>query len=392
MEDTILEDLRRIEKSGVRDVFVPSKPVDPNFFCGRSDEVKKIINVFGTTGMHILLYGDRGVGKTSLAKYASNLAINHKIKNRKIVVRCNSSDTFETISQQILEKIGIEVKTSSVTSKDIHGALYHFSGGKSLTEESFVYSRFDSPNWLAEKIKDYDCIIIVDEFDVISVSEEKKKIAQLLKTLSDSGSKVSFFIIGIAMSAIELLEGHPSTTRCISEIKLDRMSNSEIEDIINKGEQRIGIIFEQEVKELIVKASSGFPYFTHLLALKSAEMAIVEEQCRITKYIYERGLTESIDMIEATLKEQYNNVVGDNEKKKVLMYCAALLGESDFTSKQWREKYKEITGSSIEQLEINNPMSKAMSDSTGTILRKKKKGVYFFNDPRMPVYIKLIGK
>ena len=389
-DDTFLEIQRRIINSKIREVFVPSKPVSQNFFCGRSEEVQKIVGNLGIPGMHILLYGDRGVGKTSLANYASNSAVKYNLKEKIISICCVKSDTFESISHQIFQELNIRNVTRHVESVDLNGNAKILSGGRKKEEESVVYSDFNSPSWVARQIMDYNCVIVIDEFDVITKKGEKQKFSQLIKILSDSGSKVSFLLVGIALSANELIEGHSSITRCIAEVKLNRMSNTEIEDILNKGEIRINISFEKQVKDLIVSVSSGFPYFAHLLALKAGEIAIAEDRKKITIDVYERGMAKAIDAIEETLKEQYTKVVGEIEKKKDLMYCAALLGNGDFTSKQLQNKYKEIKGVPIEQLEINNSIAKAMSDGTETILRRKRKGVYFFNDPRMPVYIKLL--
>ncbi|WP_367379138.1 AAA family ATPase, partial [Halomonas sp. PR-M31] len=58
-----------IQKSGLRDIFTPHTPVDEvKHFFGREEEASRLVSVVNSPGQHILLYGDRGVGKTSLAK------------------------------------------------------------------------------------------------------------------------------------------------------------------------------------------------------------------------------------------------------------------------------------------------------------------------------------
>ena len=386
----LIEDTERIIRSGVREVFVPSQPVSQNFFCGRKTEAGRIVNDVCMPGMHVLLYGDRGVGKTSLANFACNLIINRGLKNKAVLIRCDKNDTFNSIAQRIFEELEIRITIKSSTTKGASVSVMSATGGKKREVETSVYYDFDSPSWVAKNICDINCVIIIDEFDVISDKNEKQKISTLLKNLSDRGSKVSILIVGIAFSAVELLEGHPSISRCISEIKLNRMTEEELLDIIEKGEERLGITFDKDVKKKVVQSSSGFPYFTHLLSLKSSEVAILEERETISLDMYNRALGNAIMAIEASLYEKYNNVVLEIEKRKTILYCAALIGDKDFTSKQLQQKYKEITGVSIQQIEINNSISKAMSEGPETILRRKKKGVYFFNDPRMPVYIKLI--
>lgn len=70
-----------IGNSNVRSVFVPNKPIDSvELFCGRQQEVARILECMGTEGMHLLLYGDRGVGKTSLSQITCTILLReHKI-------------------------------------------------------------------------------------------------------------------------------------------------------------------------------------------------------------------------------------------------------------------------------------------------------------------------
>ena len=71
-----LENEKIIIDSGIRKVFTPHIPVDEvsNFF-GREDEAARLVSVINSPGQHILVYGDRGVGKTSLAKTSCKLLL-----------------------------------------------------------------------------------------------------------------------------------------------------------------------------------------------------------------------------------------------------------------------------------------------------------------------------
>ena len=92
-----------IKKAGVRDVFTPTKPVDSiDLFFGRTEIVKSIIESINTEGQHILLYGERGVGKSSLSNITVKiLQKSNLINNNLIIKKCSSLDTFETIIEEI---------------------------------------------------------------------------------------------------------------------------------------------------------------------------------------------------------------------------------------------------------------------------------------------------
>ena len=379
--------VEKILRSGICEVFTPSTPVPSNIFCGRSKEASDIITSIVSSKSHVLLYGDRGVGKTSLAQYASQNLLDRRMISIQVFYKCVKNDTFQSIMHGVLSQLGVSIITKKTLATTKKGEIKGFGAGQSLSVEQDVYSDLGSPYWVANQLKDRNGIVIIDEFDTVSNIEEKKQIAQLLKILSDYKSNMFFMIVGIAVSAVELLAGHLSVARSLSEIKLNRMSDEELKQIILNGESRTGLIFDQCVKDAIVKASQGFPYFTHLLSLKSAEEAVKRDLTVIDQEIFNLGMLAAVEKIDASLKESYNLVVGENEMKRRVLYCAALLGNDVFTSKQLREKYKAVFGIELEQISVNNAIAKALSSSPDTILRKKRKGEYFFNDPRMPVYI-----
>ena len=379
--------MERIRNSGINDAFVPTRPVSTNFFCGRNEEVERIAESIVNPGAHVLLYGERGVGKTSLASHACEQLLSHSLIERFVSVGCNRSDKFEDIMRQLFLKLGYTQETKRSTSNTVGGGIAVATGSRTTSSEEDVYYDYSSPRWVAEHISDINMVVIVDEFDTIEDKREKEKFSQLIKILSDRGAKLSLLIVGIAVSASDLLEGHMSVARSLTEVRLDRMSNEELQDIIRKGEERTGLQFEEVVKQRIVATSFGFPYFTHLLALKSAEEAVVSEVKVVTEDMLNDGLDKALDVNLQSFKDKYDNAIGSNETKRRVIYCCALLGSRVFSAEELRNKYFDTYKERIESVSVGNAIHNALSETPDSILRRRKVGVYYFNDPRMPVYI-----
>lgn len=395
-----LEREKKILASSVRNVFTPYQPImDRDLFFGRSKEVSSIIQQLNTPGQHSVLFGDRGVGKSSLANIAAEIL--KTLKNGNLVKkRCDSGDSFLTIVENLLNEVGIDIQISSSQKEKAEGGkagvkIPVFEAGvesKSTDIISIegVKERANSPSWVADKIKGLNALFLLDEIDVIN-REEKWKVAELVKQLSDEGSPLKFLIVGIAETSAELTSGHASVQRCLKETPLKKLTDDEVRQIIKVGSEKLNLSFAPSAIRKIVKVSAGYAHFAHLLALKASEKAIGEGRADISLGHITEATDDACGDAEGSLRTAYNDSVrsSNTEEFKKILISAASIGDEEFTAAELRRAYSKLWKTEVQQGWLNNYLQKIVSDDDRSILRRLAKGVYKFNDPRMPSYIRL---
>lgn len=387
-----LEAERRITKSGIRKIFTPHQPIQKAaLFFGRSKEVRAIIGYLNTPGQHALLFGNRGVGKSSLANVIADYLVVLRPGARVIKKRCDSSDTFITIVGSALQHVGVNIQNTSITEVQKSGLTKVIDLSKARTTNSGGDAeRALSPSWVAVKLNDLNAIFVIDEVDALKTREDKEKIAELIKQLSDNGSVFKILVVGIAETANELTAGHPSVSRCLKEVHLANMLDTEIEEIITKGAAGARISFKSSVVNRIVKLSAGYPHFTHLIALKCAELIISEDRHEVFSKDLSSALENCTNDVEGSLKQSYHSAVRSQsgEYKRILL-AMALCGGDEIKAHEVREKYKELFGTEVSQGTLNNHFQRLVGEDGEKIVKRLAKGIYKFNDPRMPSYIKI---
>jgi Cdc6-like AAA superfamily ATPase len=395
---------QRIAASGVRTVFTPHQPVQSAaLFFGRQQQVQSIVESILTPGQHAVLFGDRGVGKSSLANVSSEVLFIQLVGGKYIPIRCDSASTFESISSRILEELGVPsgaVTTTETSTHEVSGGVgipglnLGGTGTRSASRSREEAQRSWSPSTVGAAMAQHEGLVVIDEFDALRHESDRHRIAELIKHLSDSGAKLKILVVGIAESCTDLMAGHPSVQRCLREVELGRMPQAEVRQLVAGNAEKVGLAFDRPVVDEIVRLSSGYPHFAHLLALKCAEDAVGNESAVVDAAVLDRAVILAAGDAEQTLRSSYADAVRSHSTDMygTIVAAAADIDSVEFTAADLRDAVEARTGKPIGQGSLNNYFQRLVSDGEGSILRREAMGVYRFNDPRMKSYIRIVTR
>jgi Cdc6-like AAA superfamily ATPase len=94
----------RFLRSG--EVFTPSAPIDNQaLFVGRVNQLNRIMSAVSQRGQHAILFGERGVGKTSLANVLLKIMRGSQEHVESVIVNCDTEDTFEQLWYKIFAEL-----------------------------------------------------------------------------------------------------------------------------------------------------------------------------------------------------------------------------------------------------------------------------------------------
>lgn len=252
----------------LRNAFTPSRPVlDPGMFAGRRSLLTHVIRSIEDQQLHVVLFGARGIGKTSTLHILCQIA-----KDARYVVRytsCGEQVHFDDMFRAVLDDIPL---------------LYHadYEPTADEIEEGLTFSSLigDAPltvghvSEILARISGTRLLIVLDEFDRVHAPEFRQQIAELIKNLSDRASRVQLVIAGVASNLNEIIEQIPSIRRNILGIPVPVMNNEELTELIRIGEKESGLHFSPEAAKLVCELANGLPYLAGLISLHSGLTAL----------------------------------------------------------------------------------------------------------------------
>ena len=376
-------------------VFTPNRPIHlPALLSGRLDLLYRLQDDILTPGKHVLLYGDRGVGKTSIARVLGVLVQepNEPSGNRSIVVACDSNDNFESIWRKVFQEVLLaerQLGFEQYATRSIMGRWNPQSPIGSPNDVRLLIGGLPNPT-----------IVIIDEFDRVQDSNTRLLITDTIKLFSDSDTRSSVVLVGVGQSIEELVSAHQSISRNLDYVSVDPMGEEELAAIIRKGFESSSLDFEGGLDFKIAQLSQGYPHYTHLLGLWAGRKAAGRGSDKVLSDDLKAAIPDSIQNAAGSIRLEYNQATDSNQPnnlfKQVLLACA--LTDKDirgrFSLAAVREPLQKILSRSIAPVSYQRHMATFCDPDHGPALVKtgrRRNYRWHFANPQLVPFVQLQG-
>lgn len=372
-------------------VFSPAAPIDQyHLFAGRVKQVREVLTAANQRGRHVIMFGERGVGKTSLANILSELIIVDGVRSLNSgTVNCDVSDDFDSLWRKIFRELTIYSESEDgpgIDESTFDGLLMD-----AITPDDirFLLDRIPQP-----------VMIVLDEIDRIGDPTTTALLADTIKTLSDHSVDATLVFVGVADTVDDLIAEHQSVERALRQIRMPRMSVDELYEILDKGLGEMEMTIDEAARDKIARLSEGLPTYTHLLALEAVQRAIIDERTNVTMADVEAAIKDAVENSQQSIRSIYHKAVSsprrDNLFGHVLVACA--LAPTDFmgffTAADVRDPMSAIMGKKYDIPAFSRHLKDFAEPQRGPILQKygtERKFRFRFLNPMMQPYVIMHG-
>lgn len=372
-------------------LFTPSAPVtNRELFIGRQSEIADLEDACETPGRHAVLFGERGVGKTSLASIflATYPAIAHG-QMRAAKTTCNSTDDYPQVMRNLLRQIRVPVELVRKVGFQEDTKL------RVVTLDRFVGEDANPMDLVVDLSQFGEMVLVVDEFDRLKPSE-RARFADALKVLSDNVAPITLVLVGVAENIDGLVKDHASSGRAIAQIRLRRLSLDESRDVIERRLPLLGFNDSADIAACIAHLAQGLPHFLHLVALGAVLDAIQLQSRTLTPANLSSSVRAAINQADQSIISAYNRATYsprvDALYTKVL--CACAMAEVDtegyFNARQVLPHMQRLHGTGTKVAQFTKHLDEFSTPERGLVLEKsggRRKFRYRFLNPMLKAYV-----
>jgi Cdc6-like AAA superfamily ATPase len=364
--------------------FTPGTPINEvDLFAGRRGTIQKLQDTVLEPGRHAVIYGERGVGKSSIANTFYR-PLNHETRDVVLIrVNADATDNFDTLWRKVFRRIKrVASDNSAVWADETHA-------GQITVDD--VYAE------LSDFSLNQCPIVVLDEFDRLEDGTCRNLIADTVKTLSDFTVNCTLVIVGVAKNVTGLIENHASVSRALVQVEMIRMTRDELEDIVNIRLRRMGMSIDDEALWRITFFSAGLPFYTHSLGKHAALLAVAQKRKTITEADVFDAMKDCIADVDYKIEESYARATERIYRKgnmffQVLAACALTDVDSlgQFAATSVEAPLSAIIGKPTKSSSFGFHLNELTRPERGAVLEKEgKRRTYRFNfkEPLMQPYI-----
>ncbi len=296
--------------------FTPGRPVPIEFFVGRVEELNRIVRATEkactlNTVEPLFVYGERGIGKSSLCHVAVR-AVETQAKVLGLHVYLGGVTTLEEMVRRVFERLLQDsqgrpwfesVKLflgNHVKQVGLFGLTVEFEASKkdlSRAVSDFVPAL---RNLLKQLSRDWKGVLLV--LDDLNGLTNKGEFAHWLKSLIDEIATtrepfpLTLVLVGLPERRWQLIEHQPSLDRVFDLVSIQRFTGKETREFYKKAFQKVGVSVTKEAHEFLWRFSGGFPAFMHEIGDAAYQ---VDRDNRIDEEDALRGVIRAAEIIGA---------------------------------------------------------------------------------------------
>jgi Cdc6-like AAA superfamily ATPase len=387
------EMLARLKLLG--EAFRPAAPIDRrSLFSGRAEQIAELFSIAAQPGQHALIYGERGVGKTSLAAVTASMLGSANMLCARAT--CDVSDDYGSVWRKALSELrmstsrpGVGFASSSVEQAESGARLL---GKGEITPHAVRVA-------LERAARERELVLFIDEFDRLRDADARVLFADTIKTLSDRVARATIVLIGVADSVGELIREHRSVERALAQIHMPRMTRDELAEIVTRGMEAAQMTIRPAAVMKIAALSQGLPHYTQLLSQLAAQAALSRRVVGVETRDVDDAVRRALDRAQQSVVEAYEQATLDTRRSmypQVLLACA-LAPDNDFglfTPGDVKEPLSRILGKPTTTATFAKHLEELAEGSRGGVLQKQGTGRtsrFRFADPLLQPYVAMQG-
>ncbi len=311
------------KKLALRDALGASQPViGRESFAGRHDSLAQLIACIEQQRVHVVIYGERGIGKTSLAHVFAETA--REARYLVLYGSCGTEAQFDAMFRSFAARIPRLYHKSVLPNSPEAERGDHFDV---MLEEHFGPRELA---YLFAEVTGTRVIIILDEYDRVVDPTFRRDVAELIKNLSDRAARVQLVLTGVAQNLDELIGYAPSIRRNIVGLPMRPLTGNEVREVISIGEAAADLHYSDAAVQMITAMAGGSPYLVRLLAHQAGLAALAGRRSTVDETHGRAAVERVLTDWNASLPRRVQASLGRDEARAQwpLLIAAARAGST----------------------------------------------------------------
>lgn len=395
--------------------FQPDAPVRPSLFTGRRAELQTIhqsvLDTLRGRASHVLIVGERGMGKTSLANYLTDFATSPELTEAAggvtapavLFVSLGFSPTVPEVcaailneayrwarrDQSLLRWFREELRQLEGLEIGFFGVSIAAKQGQSSTALPHAFP--DALEAVFERMGGIGgLIILLDETEAIATDPAFPGFMKsLLEVLGARKlGTIQFVMTTTPEGRDRMTQTHESFPRLFRHVRINPLSNDEVEDLVARALQE-GLPRKEATPaflKMIADMASGIPGFVHELGRAAFDVdrnGILDLDDLADGILGTDTVVGALSMLEQRhFHERYSKKVLSNSYREIL-HAIAELERDEVSTAEIRDRCPQIGAGQI------NTYLARMADRGVVVRVEGKKGIYKLPDQMFKVFLRM---